>query len=111
MTSKEQEGLDIGRVLSALGAALSQSLPERNLPAIFEHEVQQALAMRAVRLREIPSRYQVRLVTPTRTADAIVVDVPTGNPRTQAVLEAFCDPTRLLGESDVLALTSIAQLA
>jgi transcriptional regulator with PAS, ATPase and Fis domain len=80
------------------------------LPAVFEQEVQQLLAMRAVRLREIPSRYQVRLVTPTRTADAIVLDVPTGNPRTQAVLEAFHDPDRALEESEVEVLTSIAQL-
>jgi len=109
--SKDHEALDLERVLSALGTALSQSLPERNLPAVLEQEVQQALSMRAVRLREIPSRYQVRLVTPTRTADAIVLDVPTGNPRTQAVLEAFCEPDRLLAESDVRALTSIAQLA
>jgi transcriptional regulator with PAS, ATPase and Fis domain len=109
--SKDHEALDLERVLSALGTALSQSLPERNLPAVLEQEVRQALSMRAVRLREIPSRYQVRLVTPTRTADAIVLDVPTGNPRTQAVLEAFCQPDRLLEESDVRALTSIAQLA
>lgn len=109
MTS--ERSLDLGRVLSALGTALTQNLAERNLPAVLEHEVQQALSMRAVRLREIPSRYQARLVTPTRTADAIVLDVPTGNPRTQAVLEAFCDPSRMIGESDVRALTSIAQLA
>ena len=111
MFSASKESVDLGRVLSALGTALAQNAPERNLPAVFEHEVQQALSMRAVRLREIPSRYQVRLVTPTRTADAIVLDVPTGNPRTQAVLEAFCEPNRLLAESDVRALTSIAQLA
>jgi transcriptional regulator with PAS, ATPase and Fis domain len=104
-------GIDLARMLTALGTALTGSIAERNLPAVFEQEVQRALAMRVVRLREIPSRYQVRLVTPTRTADAIVLDVPTGNPRTQAVLEAFCEPNRLLGESDVHALTSVAQLA
>jgi transcriptional regulator with PAS, ATPase and Fis domain len=103
-------GNDLGRVLSALGAALAGSVPERSLPAVFEHEVQQAFAMRAVRLREIPARYQVRLVTPTRTADAIVLDVPTGNPRRQAVLEAFCEPERMIDESDVRMLTSVAQL-
>lgn len=108
--TQQGDRVDLGRVLSALGAALARSLAERNLPAVFEQEVQQALAMRAVRLREIPVRYQVRLVTPTRTADAIVLDVPTGNPRMQAVLEAFCEPNRRLEESDVQVLTSIAHL-
>jgi transcriptional regulator with PAS, ATPase and Fis domain len=111
LSTSNERSLDLGRVLAALGSALTQSLTDRNLPAVFEQEVQQALAMRAVRLREIPSRYQVRLVTPTRTADAIVLDVPTGNPRTQAVLEAFCEPNRLLMDTDVDALTSVAQLA
>jgi transcriptional regulator with PAS, ATPase and Fis domain len=97
-------------VSGAFPRDLSGSIAERNLPAVFEQGVQQVLAMRAVRLREIPTRYQARLVTPTRTADAIVLEVPTGSPRMQAVLEAFYDPSRSLAESDIQALTTMAQL-
>ena len=101
---------NLGRILSALAAALTHRTSDRDLPVVFEQEVQQALAMRAVRLREIPARYQARLVTPTRTAGSVVLDVPTGDPRIQAVLEAACDPEHSLTEWHMAALTSIAQL-
>jgi transcriptional regulator with PAS, ATPase and Fis domain len=100
----------LGSVLSALGAALTGTASGRDLPAVFENEVRSMLAMRAVRLREIPARYQARLVTPTRTADAIVLGVPTTGTRSQAVLEAFCEPNRALADADVRLLTTIAQL-
>ena len=101
---------DLRQVLAALGAALVRSATDRDLLAVFEHEVQQLLEMRAVRLREIPARYQARLVTPTRTLDSVVLDVPTADPRVQAVLEASCDPARPLGEHDVAVLTAAAHL-
>ena len=58
----------------------------------------------------IPARYQARLVTPTRTAESIVLDVPSANPRVQAVLEASFERGRLLDEQDVALLTAAAQL-
>jgi transcriptional regulator with PAS, ATPase and Fis domain len=97
-------------VLAALGGALVRSAAERDLPAVFEQQVQQLLSVRAVRLREIPARYHARLVTPTRTADTVVLSVPTGDPRLQAVLEASCDPNRSLDDGDVEVLTCVAQL-
>jgi transcriptional regulator with PAS, ATPase and Fis domain len=100
----------VRQILSALGAALMRSTAERSLAAVFEQQVQQVLAMRSVRLREIPSRYQARLVTPTRTADSIVLDVPTADPRMQAVFEASCEPGRSLSESDFEMLNSVACL-
>jgi transcriptional regulator with PAS, ATPase and Fis domain len=101
---------DLRQVLAALGAALVRSSTDRDLPTIFEQQVQHLLAMRAVRLREIPARYQVRLVTPTRTADSVVLNVPTADPRLQAVLEASCDPNRPLDEWDLEVLTCVAHL-
>jgi DNA-binding NtrC family response regulator len=101
---------ELTRVLAALATALGDQAPGRSLSAVFEQEIQQALSIRTVRLREIPSRYQVRLVTPARTPDGIVLDVPTADPRTQAVLEAVCAPDRLLAESDVRVLTAAAHL-
>jgi DNA-binding NtrC family response regulator len=98
------------QIVAVIGSAIARSAPEHDLVAIFEREVQRLLAMRAVRLREIPARYQVRLVTPTRTADSIVLGVPNSDPRVQAVLEATCEPTRELDERDYDALSSIAQL-
>ena len=99
------------QIIGALGAAITRNATEQDLVAVFEGEVQRLLAMRAVRLREIPTRYQVRLVTPTRTADSLVLGVPNADPRVQAVLEATCAPNRELDERDYQALSSIAQLA
>jgi transcriptional regulator with PAS, ATPase and Fis domain len=97
-------------VVAALARALGHAEADRDLAAVFEREVQQALSMRAVRLREIPACYQVRLVTPTRTANSIVLGVPTGDPRVQAVLEATYDGGPDRERPDVAALTAIAQL-
>jgi transcriptional regulator with PAS, ATPase and Fis domain len=100
----------VQRVVASLGSAIAGSAAEQDLVAVFEREVQQLLGMRAVRLREIPTRYQVRLVTPTRTTDSLVLGVPTSDPRVQAILEATCNPGRELDERDYHVLSSIAQL-
>ena len=100
---------DLRQVLAALGAGLRRA-SDQDLPVIFEQEVQQLLCMRSVRLREVPCRYQARLVTPTRTVDSIVLGVPTGDPRVQAVLEASTEPDRALDEWDFEMLTAAAQL-
>lgn len=102
--------LDVQQVLSALGNAIVRNASERDLATVFEHEVQRLLSVRAVRLREIPARYQARLVTPTRTAESVVLGVPTADPRTQAVLEASCDPERPLDDREYQALVAAAQL-
>jgi hypothetical protein len=100
----------VRQILSALGAALVGSGPDRNLAAVFEQQVQQVLSMRTVRLREVPARYHARLVTPTRTADSIVLGVPTADPRVQAVFEASCEPGRSISESEFEMLASVACL-
>jgi transcriptional regulator with PAS, ATPase and Fis domain len=102
--------LDVQQVLSALGNAIVRNASERDLATVFEHEVQRLLSVRAVRLREIPARYQARLVTPTRTAESVVLGVPTADPRTQAVLEASCDPEHPLDDREYQALVAAAQL-
>jgi hypothetical protein len=91
---------DLRRILTALGAGIRHGA-ERDLSSIFEHELRQLLAIRGVRLREVPARYQARLVTPIRSAGSIVLDVPTSDPRVQAVLEASTDPARSLNDSDL----------
>ncbi len=98
-------------LLMALGSVIAQGSPEQDLVAAFEREVQRLLRMRSVRLREIPVRYQVRLVTPTRTAESIVLGVPNADARVQVVLEATCDSNRDLDEHDYRVLGSVAQLA
>jgi DNA-binding NtrC family response regulator len=98
------------QVVAAVSAALAHPATEGGLPGIFEKQVEQLLSMRAVRLREIPARYQARLVTPTRTAESIVLGVPTSDPRVQAVLEASFERGRLLDEQDFALLTAAAQL-
>ena len=99
----------IARVLAALGAGLD-STGDRNLPAIFEREVRQLVDARDIRLREVPARYQARLVTPTRSNDAIVLGVPTPDDRTQAVLEASLPPNRSFRDDDMELLAAAAQL-
>ena len=106
-------GLDaaaLHQIVALLGNALTQATSDQDLVVVFEREVQRLLRMRSVRLREIPARYQVRLVTPTRTADSVVLAVPNSDPRVQVVLEAACDPNRDLDDRDYLILSSIAQL-
>ena len=108
--SVSADGGHLSQVLAALSAALERRGGDGSLPGIFEQEIQRLLSMRSVRLREIPTRYQARLVTPTRTAESIVVGVPTADARTQAVLEASFEPGRPPGERDFGFLTSAAQL-
>ena len=103
-------GPDLRPVVAALSAGLTNPVPEGSLSEIFERQVQQLLSIRGVRLREIPSRYQARLVTPTRTSESIVLGVPTADPQIQAVLEASFDRNRRLDEHDVELLTVAAQL-
>lgn len=98
-------------VIAALGAGLVLEAASRDLPGIFEQQVQRVLSLRSVRLREIGPRYQARLVTPTRTTESVVLGVPTTEARGQAVLEAACESGRALDEADVDALTALAQLA
>ena len=101
--------IDLRQIVAAVSAALTHpSVAE--LPGIFERQVQQLLSMRAVRLREIPARYQARLVTPTRTPESIIVGVPTADPNVQAVLEASFDRGRTLDDRDFELLTAAAQL-
>src|SRR5678815_5141628 len=69
------------QVLTALSAGLAGDAGPQDLPGIFERELQRALSVRAIRLREIPPRYNARLVTPTRTPDSIVLGVPSADPR------------------------------
>jgi two-component system, NtrC family, response regulator HydG len=103
-------GVNLRHVLAALSAGLTLEPGDRDLSGIFEQQVQQLLSLRSVRLREIPARYHARLVTPTRTADSVVLGVPTPDPRSQAVLEVCCEPGRQLNEQDVASLTAIAHL-
>jgi transcriptional regulator with PAS, ATPase and Fis domain len=97
-------------LLAALGRSLVRSTADRDLGAVFEQELRDLLAMRVVRLREIPARFHARLVTPTRTLESVVLGVPTSTPHMQAVLEASCDPSRTLDEHDLEVLTAAAHL-
>ena len=101
---------DLRQVVAAVSAALARPAAEGGLPSIFERQVEQLLSIRAVRLREVPTRYHARLVTPTRTAESIVLSVPTADPRVQAVLEASFEEDRQLDEQDLELLTAAAQL-
>src|SRR5262245_15262333 len=108
---RSQERLSsLRQVLVALGGALTTSTTAGDLETTCEREVRRLLDLRAVRLREVRTRYQARLVTPTRTSDSIVLGVPTSDPRVQAVLEASYDPSQPLNDPDVDVLTAVAQL-
>jgi DNA-binding NtrC family response regulator len=103
-------GSELAQVLSALAAGLANRGAQSDLPGIFERELQRALAVRTIRLREIPPRYHARLVTPTRTPDSIVLGVPSPDPRVQAVLEASSGPDRRLDDRDHQVLCAAAEL-
>jgi transcriptional regulator with PAS, ATPase and Fis domain len=101
---------DLRQMLSALVAGLVRVTSDGDLQAVFEQELQQLLSIRSVRLREIPTRYQARLVTPTRTNDSIVLGVPSADPRMQAVLEAYFEPGHPIDDRDFEMLESAAEL-
>jgi DNA-binding NtrC family response regulator len=101
---------ELRQVLAALGAALAEDSADVDLRSTFELALQRALSLRSIRLREIPPRYNARLVTPTRTVDSIVLGVPSGDPQVQAVLEALGGPDRQLSDSDHDLLVTAAQL-
>jgi len=100
----------IAQVLRALGDALVGDPVERDLQAVFEREVKRVADVRVVRLREIPSRYHARLVTPTRTSQSIVLGVPSADPRVQAILEAAFDPASPPGDRQLDVLAAASQL-
>ena len=107
----ERLGDLIGSVLRALGDALAGDPVERDLHAVFEREVQRAAGVRNVRLRELPARYHARLVTPTRTAQSMVLGVPSADPRVQAIVEACFDPASPPDDLQVGVLAASSQLA
>lgn len=111
MTTRNADGLaSLRRIVSAVTAALARPPAGADLSSIFEREVRELLAIRSVRLREIPARYQARLVTPTRTAESVVLGVPTADDSVQVVLEASFDRSRALDERDFELLAAAAQL-
>src|SRR2546422_8644297 len=85
---------DLRQVLEALAHAIRLPPEERSLQGLFERELRRVLSVRTVRLREVPARYQARLVTPTRTPESIVLNVPSGPGRRPGVREAFCASRR-----------------
>jgi len=100
-----------GVIVRALGNALVSEPIDRDLRAVLEQEVQRAFGLRAVRLRELPARYQPRLVMPARSGESIAFGVPSSDPRVQASLEAVCDKARPPTDHDVDCLAALAQLA
>jgi len=100
----------MAQVLRAMGEALVGDPVERDLQAVFEREVQRIAGMRVVRLREVPLRCHARLVTPTRTSQSIVLGVPTGDLRTQGMLEVSFDPASPPGDLQLDFLVASAQL-
>ena len=101
---------DLRQVLGALAHGLVERLDDRTLQSVFERELTQILPARSVRLREIPTRFQARLVTPTRTAQSVVLDVPTRDSSRQIVLEATMTAGSRLDEWNRDLLVAAANL-
>ena len=59
--NSSERAADLRQVVAAVSAALGRPASEGGLPGIFERQIEQLLSMRAVRLREVPVRYQARL--------------------------------------------------
>jgi transcriptional regulator with PAS, ATPase and Fis domain len=102
---------DLRQVIRAVAATLLNRNDERALPSVFEQALAQVVPVRGIRLRETPSRYQARLITPARTSDAVVLDVPATDPGRQFVLETIVDPARPLDDWNIELLSTAALLA
>ena len=101
---------DLRHVLGALAAGLVQRQDQGPLQNIFEQELSRVLPARSIRLREIPTRFHARLVTPTGTAQSVVLDVATPDPSRQIVLEATLAPGSRLDEWNKELLVAAANL-
>ncbi len=109
-TRRGERRADLRHVIRAVAAALLRRPAEGALQAVFEQALSHLVSARCVRIREVPTRYQARLVTPTRSADSVVLDVPLGDPLRQVVLEASFDPARRVDEWNLDVLSAAAQL-
>jgi DNA-binding NtrC family response regulator len=109
-TRRGERRADLRQVMRAVVAGLVGTVDRRPLSRVFEQELSRVVPARCVRLREVPTRLQARLVTPTRTAESVVLDVPTPDPARQVVLEATFEPDRPLDEWNVELLSAAAQL-
>ena len=101
---------DLRQIVRAIATTILSRHDDRPLQTVFEQTLVNVISARSVRLREVPTRYHTRLVTPTRTADTMVVDVPTTDPDRQVVLEATFESGRAVDEWNVELLSAAAHL-
>jgi DNA-binding NtrC family response regulator len=101
---------DLRQVVRALASTISGRHDDRFLPTVFEQALARVVPARSIRLREVPARYQARLATPTRTAESVVLDVPTCDADRQFVLEATFDPGCPLDDWNADLLSAAALL-
>lgn len=85
--------------------------PHADLLSTFEQVVTQVLSLTRVRVREIPTRGQARLVTPVRTTESLVLDVPCRDPQVQIVLEIGFEAPSPPDARVVQALTALTPVA
>ena len=109
-TRRSERRSDLRQVIGAVACNMVGLHDERTLQSVFEQELARVVAARRIRLREVPTRYQARLVTPTRTPESVVLDVPTPDPARQVVLEATFEPGRPMDEWNVDLLAAAAHL-
>jgi transcriptional regulator with PAS, ATPase and Fis domain len=107
---RQDRRVDLRQVVRALAASILSRQDDRTLPVVLEQALAHVVPARSIRLREVPTRYQARLVTPTRNADSMVLDVPTADPDRQVVLEATFDPARPLDDWTFDLLSTAALL-
>jgi DNA-binding NtrC family response regulator len=109
-TRRGERRADLRQIVTALAAELIRPPEDRGLQRVFEQELSRVVPARSIRLREVPMRFQARLVTPTRTSESMVLDVPTPDPSRQVVLEATFEPGCALDEWNVDLLSAAAHL-
>ncbi len=73
--------------LGALVSAVVDAPSDQTLQDAFERQLLKLLPIRRVKLRALPASHHARLVTPARTADSIVLDVPVADRSRQVILE------------------------
>jgi hypothetical protein len=100
--------------LSELLIAMSRAIGERRDVAVvrgaFETQLQRALPVRSVRLRDAGSRWINRVAEQPDGAESVAFEVPGPDPRSRGVLEATFDPGSALGEWDFQLLGMAAHL-
>ena len=101
---------DLRQVIRLLAEAVASGNVDKTLCEVFEEGVRDVLPGLAIRLRDVEGSHCREGERPGETAGAVAIDVPTGDRRRPAVLEARFDRDHEVDERSMDTLATAAML-